>query len=582
MQTDLREYAKRDSFRNNDNYTDLLKESKAQTSALKGMNLTEPANDSETETPVIDDSKKIKDIDLKLAKSLVYERSISDANSLGTSQLDSLVSLTDRMNENVRDLADRLREKMADQPVITPKADIQTVTNAIEDLVDKKEPIVERPDIPEIIEPKQEKKSEELLVDNSDKKDQDGEETRDKNFFRGAFESVKRAVTTGFKQSVSITDRIFTMLFKFSIVSIARAAALAAAVFAIIVGLDLLRVYWAFWGQQIIDTLNSWIEKIVSWVETFGEWIQSFGDWLNIFQNMDASLMGIKTAWQSGDFPALALALGKTLMNLGNSLTAAIGRLGTDLISGLLRALGFNKAADTVKAVGLQHYQNKTNNELDEENQRKVAEYQVQKEKDDGMTSTERGMLSMLPVGFRKFIGDLNEDEANQINAEKLDKSSRDSMTDDERVANTMAANEARHAMERYKSMANSINPENSSDLAKLDKYKQAVQDSINKPAMSKTPAVKTQLQSTLDSIKPGGGRTEQPKTLPQPAAEKPDTQKVNSIKNQNIKADASKILQAANTNIQTNIAKSNKNILLQRPVTNTQAPGIFGSVGVN
>lgn len=583
MSTDLREYAKRDSFRSNDDISDLLKESKAQTAALQDLKSTQAADDNIPQQPTdSNEADRIKEIDIKLSKSLEYGKTISDMSILGTSQLDSLVSITDRMNENVKELSSRLRDKMMDDAV-APVQNVPTTTKVVEDLVDKNEPTIERPNVPEIIEPKQEKKSDGLLVDSQNKKEDDTKETQDKNFFRGAFESVKKAITVGFKQSVSITDKIFSMLFKFSVVALARAAAIAAAILAIIVGLDLLKIYWAYWGQQIVDTLNSWIEKIVSWVETFGEWIKSFGDWLNIFQNMDASLTGIKTAWESGDFPALAIALGKSLMDLSNSIVSAIGRVGTDLLAGLMRVMGFKDAADKVEAAGLQHYQNRTNNELDPDNQRKIAKYQVDQEKKDGKTSTERGVFSFLPTNVRKFFGNLNDDEVSQINAEKADKSYRANMSEEEKISNTMASNEARHSLERYKDMAKAVNPANKSDLEKLEKYKKVAQDNINKPILSKTPTVKSELQATLDSIAPGGKRTEKPKVSPRPVADNPDVQRVNSIQSaQRTKDRSTTDKQQPSTNIQTNVQKTNKTIMMQRPVTNTRAPGFFESAGVN
>lgn len=580
MTTDLRDYAKRDSFRKNDKFTELVKESKNQTEALQGINLKEAANDDPAAPDFSEVKEPIKDIDLKLAKSLEYEKSIRDLNVLATSQLDSLVSLTDRMNENVKDLSNRLRDKMLDEPSI-PQT-VPTATKVVEDLIDKSEPEIERPNTPQIIEPVQEKKSTKLL-ENKDSKDEDTKETRDKNFFRGAFEGVKKSVTDGFKKSVSIADRLFSMLFKFSIVSMARGAAIAATVFAIIVALDVLKLHWAHWAQVIVETLDGWITKVVGWVETFANWVSSFGDWLNIFQNMDDSLMGIKTAWETGDFPVLALALGKSLLDLNNSLVSAIGRLGTKLVAELLKVLGFKDAGETVEAVGLQYYQNRTGNELDEENQKKLAKYQVEQEKKDGKTQTERGMTSFLPTSFRKMIGALSEDEVSQINAEKRDKSSREGMSDEERITNTAAANEARHSLERYKDMAKAVNPNNPADMAKLEKYKKVAQDNINKPTLTKTPATKADLQATLDSILAGGARTQKPKVSPQPPAEQADVKRVNNIATtQRTKDDAGKIMQPASTNIQTNVSKSNKNILLQRPVTSTRAPGMFGATGVN
>lgn len=395
----------------------------------------------------------------------------------------------------------------------------------------------------------------------------------------GAIATIGNIAKKGFDKTFGVVDKISGLLFKMSVKQIANMAMISAAIFAIILSIDLLKIAWQAWGEKILAKFEEWAEMFKGWWTDFKGWASSFSDLTTAFEGMKGDFMGIRNAWEAGDFPGLAKALGVTFKDAIMTLSGTLDRLVTKLISTVLDKLGFDTAAKAVEAEGLQRYQGKTNNKLSDENQKKVAEEQLRREKNDNLTPTQRGLTSFLPDKLRKGWA-LSDNEYDQIQAEKKDQASRQGMSKDEQVKVVAATNEAREAVARFKNIADNYDPNNKGQKAQFDKYKKEAQTYVNNGELSKSPTVKAELQKQIDSISKA---KEKNVVAPEKSMNSKDAQTATNIKVAEAQRQNQAQQKASGTaNVQNNIVKNSRNYNVQAPVTSTTAPGVFGATKVN
>ena len=515
------------------------------------------------------DSKMTQSISDNLADSIDQRRSegdLIDETKIISAKLSLLVGKLTEMHADAQVEATQ-REAVKQEP---------TTSEALSALAERNQPQPQA-EVADSLSPKEESPSTKLLDDNKGKS---GKELVAKaNPVVMGLDKVGGLLKTGFKSSIGVMDKISGMLFKYTATQAIQAAKIAAAIFAIILAVDLIKIYWSVWGEKIMGKLSEWAEIFKGWWDTFTDWASGFSDFKTAFEGMGANLMEIKNAWTSGDFPGLAKAIGNALLTLGKTISGVLTRTLSSVFAALLRKLGFGDAADDMEAFGLRHYQNMTDNRLSDENQRKLAENQLKKEKEDGKTTTERGVTDFLPAKWRNKIGFLSDEEYSQVQAEKKDQSARSGLSEEDQLSAIAATNEARESLGRYKKFAEAANANNSADMAKVDKYKKEAQRYLGNKGLDLVPSTKAELNTQFNSIKvkPKGDAVK-----PASAAESKDTQTVKAIKS----AESNKATQQAHqtnvANVQNNVTRNSKSVHVQAPTTSTRAPGVHKATGVN
>lgn len=515
------------------------------------------------------DSKMTQSISDNLADSIDQRRSegdLIDETKIISAKLSLLVGKLTEMHADAQVEATQ-REAVKQEP---------TTSEALSALAERNQPQPQA-EVADSLSPKEESPSTKLLDDNKGKS---GKELVAKaNPVVMGLDKVGGLLKTGFKSSIGVMDKISGMLFKYTATQAIQAAKIAAAIFAIILAVDLIKIYWSVWGEKIMGKLSEWAEIFKGWWDTFTDWASGFSDFKTAFEGMGANLMEIKNAWTSGDFPGLAKAIGNALLTLGKTISGVLTRTLSSVFAALLRKLGFGDAADGMEAFGLRHYQNMTDNRLSDENQRKLAENQLKKEKEDGKTTTERGVTDFLPAKWRNKIGFLSDEEYSQVQAEKKDQSARSGLSEEDQLSAIAATNEARESLGRYKKFAEAANANNSADMAKVDKYKKEAQRYLGNKGLDLVPSTKAELTAQFNSIKvkPKGDAVK-----PASAAESKDTQTVKAIKS----AESNKATQQAHqtnvANVQNNVTRNSKSVHVQAPTTSTRAPGVHKATGVN
>lgn len=515
------------------------------------------------------DSKMTQSISDNLADSIDQRRSegdLIDETKIISAKLSLLVGKLTEMHADAQVEATQ-REAVKQEP---------TTSEALSALAERNQPQPQA-EVADSLSPKEESPSTKLLDDNKGKS---GKELVAKaNPVVMGLDKVGGLLKTGFKSSIGVMDKISGMLFKYTATQAIQAAKIAAAIFAIILAVDLIKIYWSVWGEKIMGKLSEWAEIFKGWWDTFTDWASGFSDFKTAFEGMGANLMEIKNAWTSGDFPGLAKAIGNALLTLGKTISGVLTRTLSSVFAALLRKLGFGDAADDMEAFGLRHYQNMTDNRLSDENQRKLAENQLKKEKEDGKTTTERGVTDFLPAKWRNKIGFLSDEEYSQVQAEKKDQSARSGLSEEDQLNAIAATNEARESLGRYKKFAEAANANSSADMAKVDKYKKEAQRYLGNKGLDLVPSTKAELNTQFNSIKvkPKGDAVK-----PASAAESKDTQTVKAIKS----AESNKATQQAHqtnvANVQNNVTRNSKSVHVQAPTTSTRAPGVHKATGVN
>ena len=515
------------------------------------------------------DSKMTQSISDNLADSIDQRRSegdLIDETKIISAKLSLLVGKLTEMHADAQVEATQ-REAVKQEP---------TTSEALSALAERNQPQPQA-EVADSLSPKEESPSTKLLDDNKGKS---GKELVAKaNPVVMGLDKVGGLLKTGFKSSIGVMDKISGMLFKYTATQAIQAAKIAAAIFAIILAVDLIKIYWSVWGEKIMGKLSEWAEIFKGWWDTFTDWASGFSDFKTAFEGMGANLMEIKNAWTSGDFPGLAKAIGNALLTLGKTISGVLTRTLSSVFAALLRKLGFGGAADDMEAFGLRHYQNMTDNRLSDENQRKLAENQLKKEKEDGKTTTERGLTDFLPAKWRNKIGFLSDEEYSQVQAEKKDQDARSGLNDQDQVSAIAATNEARESLGRYKKFAEAANADNAADMVKVDKYKKEAQQYLSNKSLDLVPSTKAELNAQFNAIKvkPKGDAVK-----PASSAESKDTQTVKAIKS----AESNKVTQQAHqtnvANVQNNVTRNSKSVHVQAPTTSTRAPGVHKATGVN
>lgn len=388
--------------------------------------------------------------------------------------------------------------------------------------------------------------------------------------FKLGVTAIVDAVKSGFKSTVSVADKISSMLFKYTISAVAKFALMVGAIFAIITGIDLLRINFKYWSEIVLGKINEWIENITKWTP-----------WL---EGTFTALEGIRTAWEKGDWPGLAeaiiLGLGKMINEFANLISLGFYKA----ISKALDALGFSNAAKGIEGFALQNYANNTDNALSEADQKKLAEYQnANLEKGAADISANGGVSAVLPMWLRKKLHLVTEAEANLNGAERKDRDALMKVPKEQRIETIMSIDNTKSALTRYENHSNSMNLGTERDNSKLDEMKKQLETMINDKNLDNVPTVKAEFKTRLAKIQDSIEKKRKA-VKPQSAEKSRETVTINNIKKLDAIQNSNASTQGAKTTATVNntLVKSNKSVNIVTPTTNTAAPGIYNGTGVN
>ncbi|QBQ79253.1 hypothetical protein MM02_00205 [Escherichia phage vB_EcoM_MM02] len=389
---------------------------------------------------------------------------------------------------------------------------------------------------------------------------------------------LTKTVQTGFNKSISISDRIAGMLFKYTITAAIEAAKMAALILGIVIGIDLLIVHFKYWTDKFTSAWDLFDENFTKFSDEAKEWGKFLSD---IFTSIDS----IKQLWEAGDWGGLTVAIvkgvGTALMNLGELIQLGMAKLSASI----LRAIGFGDTADEIEGRALEGFQETTGNKLKKEDQEKVAKYQMKR--DDGELGTVSKGLDMLQRG-KTFVtnwvrGNDNKEEFSTSDERAAESAKLKELPEEERKEAYIKANETRAALVRFEDYIDKIDMTNPENAKNVEKSYADLSKLIKDPELNKTPVVKKELDARFEKLnnKMAEAKKAQTTVKPESSSKSPEAKQVQSIEKG--RASESKqqqpVAAISNTN---NVVKKNTVVQNMTPVTSTTAPGIFHATGVN
>lgn len=389
---------------------------------------------------------------------------------------------------------------------------------------------------------------------------------------------LTKTVQTGFNKSISISDRIAGMLFKYTITAAIEAAKMAALILGIVIGIDLLIVHFKYWTDKFTSAWDLFDENFTKFSDEAKEWGKFLSD---IFTSIDS----IKQLWEAGDWGGLTVAIvkgvGTALMNLGELIQLGMAKLSASI----LRAIGFGDTADEIEGRALEGFQETTGNKLKKEDQEKVAKYQMKR--DDGELGTVSKGLDMLQRG-KTFVtnwvrGNDNKEEFSTSDERAAESAKLKELPEEERKEAYIKANETRAALVRFEDYIDKIDMTNPENAKNVEKSYADLSKLIKDPELNKTPVIKKELDARFEKLnnKMAEAKKAQATVKPESSSKSPEAKQVQSIEKG--RASESKqqqpVAAISNTN---NVVKKNTVVQNMTPVTSTTAPGIFHATGVN
>lgn len=504
---------------------------------------------------------------------------VAEAVERGTNAIEAGTEVNSKISEKLTYLTTLLNERLG---AITPNLPAAS-PDSVSAVSDSLPVIVNTPGLPELIEDllpgpsdNTNRPDEDFFPttpanpqDDSQKRDEDEKKKRDSELLDNLLKTTK----TGFKATIGITDKIAGMLFKYTVTAVIEAAKMAALLFSIVLGIDILMKHFKYWSDKFTSDFDAFSTEAGAWGSTLA----------SIF----GTLENIQKFWEAGDWSGLAVAIVKgvteILYNLGELISLGMSKVAAAILSVIP---GMGDTALSIEGAALEGFQERTGNALSEEDQSTVAKYQSSKiEKGENLFDKFSSGKTWI---LNKITGDANnsdfvDDKEIADQNEKLK-----AMKPEEREQVLKKGNEARAAIVRFDKYMESVNPSNKRSVQAADKAYSDLQAQLSDSDLNKSATTKKELNGRMAAATAKYEKMKGVEAKPAPPSESDDSKKVESIEKAKAADKAASTsgsaagAGAANLFNTVNSINNSKTINTGNPVTSTTAPGVFGATNVN
>lgn len=500
----------------------------------------------------------------------------AEASEKTTNAVGSLQDVTTAMSEKLSKLSAMLSEKLVTATTSPSASNDSTTLQALKDampieveqpklqeLLEKlvpQQPIPEdAPFLPPVVPPE----NNEGKSSGKDKKDKDKD---------NAFDNLFKTTKAGFKATVSVGDRIAGMLFRYTVTAAAEAAKMAGMLFALVLGIDSIRVYFQYFMKKFDESWSKFDEKFKEWGPLISDLMIMAKNITNMFTEKNWLGLGKAVAQGISDFTT---GMADLLLVGMAKLTATV-----------LRAVGMDEKADALEGSVLQGYQDRTGASLDDKDQETLARYQDKQDQDKANARKkeyERFKDKPLALEYAVKNASVSKETAEEIKSGKMNFDFQNK-PEAERLEAFKKRNEANAAIIRTQERTNKIMSPDAKDIANAKEAKADIDKRLSDPALKDVPnRLDTgKLLEKLDgSLKTFNERV--PEAKPAPVTAKEDAQTVTRIDAAQKAKDSQVNNKATPTNVnQTNIMqKTSKTQYNMPPQSSTPAPGMQRSLGV-
>lgn len=405
-----------------------------------------------------------------------------------------------------------------------------------------------------------------------DSGDDEKKKKKEKDNDSNAFDQLFKTTKAGFKATVSVGDRIASMLFRYTVTAVAEAAKIAGIMFALVLGIDSIRVYFQYFMKKFDE---SWAK----FDEQFKEWGPLISDLMIMAKNV--SSMFTEKNWLG-----LGKAIAQGIMDFTTGMADLILVGMAKLTAAVLRGVGMDDKADALEGSVLQGYQDRTGASLDAKDQLTLAKYQDKQDQEKTAAKKESfdRFKDSTPEALSNAVkyGSVSKETAEEISKGKMDFEFQNK-PEAERLEAFKKRNEAQAAIIRTNERTKKIMSPTSSDLKNANDAKADIETRLADPALQNVPQrlnTPKLLEDLNGNLKAFNERV--PVTKPTPAASKEDTQTVARIdtaqKAKETTVNNSNPTTLTQTNIMQKTSKTQYNI---PPQSATNAPGMHRSLSV-
>lgn len=489
----------------------------------------------------------------------------AEASENTTSEVKKLTDVASVISEKIGKLAEALGVKLDSKPVPGQDTSLAIVEDSLpEPVADPLDELLHNAFPPLVVPP------EDRPFDNEEEKPKDDDKKGDKKGLKEKLDELLKATKGGFKSALSVSDRIAGMLFKYTITAAAEAAKLAGMIFALILGIDVIRINFKYWSDMFKSSFSDFYERAKEW----GPLIESV-----ITMAEDIKKMFDEKNW-SGLVVAIAKGIGNILINVADLIFLGLGKL----TAGILRAFGKDDMALTIEGATLEKFQASSGASLDEEDQKTLARYQDKRAQDDYASEkkeNERFGGKPAALGTAVQYGSISPETAEKITSGNITRPELE-LPEEERLKIRMANNEAKAALQRTNELAEKTDAGDSRRIKNLGESMDEIKTRLADPALENSPKERKELQDEYDRLNAKISAIKTPTVAPAPVEESPDSEVSKRITaKQNNREETTRREQAPAPSI-ISVNKTNKTMINMPPQSSTPAPGMNRTNNVN
>lgn len=445
------------------------------------------------------------------------------------------------------------------------QSDQERITELLDDLLPRidNEPDADFDDAPFPPEPVRENNPSPPTTEQgeSEEKGKDGKKLSDK------IGALLKVTKDGFKTSIGFSDKIASMLFKYTVTAAIEAAKTAAMILSLVLAIDVIKANFKYWS----DLFNT----------NFTEFSKKAGEWEPLLKSIITSVNEVKEAWKNNDWTGLTIAIikgvGKAIYNLTEMIVLGISKL----MAALMRTIpGLSDRADAMEADSLKTFQKNTGARLSDSDANLVATADVKRmneqHKRDGSTPEESEAIDLQRLKYGQLTqSEFDKRKANRTNGNDA---AFYNLSEEDQIKSVKARNEADAAIDRVNDYLDSGNVDDSNFKKSAEGALEDVKSQLNSDELNRSPGLKAELMGKFNELNKKYQSMNSNKTLVKPESSKESeevkaVERISSAK----KAESSKSTNDGNYTQVNNVNKKTSNVFTLPTQTATVAPGLFG-----
>lgn len=517
--------------------------------------------------------------DLSAGMELVAESAESTSN-----EMKKLNDTSSQISEKLSKLTDLLSKKIEEipnsQPQNVPQLEspsgstaLAVIADAIPDLQTDQDKITQA--IQELL-PELDKVPQEdadfldsqpaPVEDNSKKKaptvpGEDDKKGKDKG--GDTLKNLLKVTKDGFKTSIGFSDKIASMLFKYTVTAAVEAAKTAAMILSLVLAVDVIRINFAYWAK-LFET-------------NFTEFSKKAEEWGPLITDIVEAVKEIKAAWEKGDWSGLTIAIvkgvGKAVYDILQLLVLNISKLGASLLK---QIPGAGDRALNLEGDSLETFQKSTGAQLSEEDQNTLAQYQVKKKDEELAYQDNHPTLDKKKYELMAIRGEISKDQLQEAMTGRK-KTAYDNMSQEDKIKAFKTKNEAEAAIVRMNDYIDNGSDSDSFRKSTSGGIKQ-IGDMINSDSIKDMPELKAELQNQFDALnKKLDKKIPNTKVQPDAPSESQDSKTIERIEKNTAPKTTAQNNQGGNATVISTVNKNSTNTFTLPTVTATVAPGTYG-----